>query len=143
MALGSPSGPSPDRERGATVGSMRVTRRIHAARLSSAAKPGLQKFADRGSRHGPGLSCFLKPILKQDHRGNGGDAEALREAGQLLRIYFNHEPSPGTFRRDFPQFRRDHLARPAPGCPEIDQNGNGGAAGQRIENQIALHVDRL
>ena len=115
----------------------------HASRASSAAKPRLEKFPDRGRRHGSGLPRFLQSILKQDHRGNGGDAEALREAGQLLRIYFNHEPSPGTFRRDFPQFRRDHLARPAPGGPEIDQNGNGGAAGQRIENQIALHVDRL
>jgi len=115
----------------------------HVTPASSAPKPRLEKFTDRGRRHGPGLSCFLKPILKQYQRGNGGNAETLRQAGQLFRIHLDHKPLPGTFRRNFSQLGRDHLARLAPGCPEIDQNGNGGAAGHCIENQIALDVNWL
>ena len=99
-----------------------------------AAKPRFQKLPDRGSRHGSGLSCFFKPTLKQYHRWNGGNAEALRQARQFFRVHFDHDPLPDTLGSDFPQFWLDHLARAAPRRPEIDQNGNGGAVGHGVEN---------
>ena len=67
----------------------------------------------------------------------------MPQAGQLFGVDLGHHELACGFIRDFDNFRRDHLARAAPGRPEIHQDRQSGAARQGIESQIALEIDRL
>ena len=82
--------------------------------------------------HGACLAGDLTSALEQGERRNAADTELRGQVGLSLGVHLC-QPDPGfELARGLLKLRRHHLARPAPGRPEIDQ-----------QRQIAaLHVAR-
>ncbi|MDB6041114.1 MAG: hypothetical protein JWM99_4955 [Verrucomicrobiales bacterium] len=78
-------------------------------------------------------SIFLRAVGKKNKGRDRIDAIALRDIGQCFRIHLrgdqfalSHLSRPGNF-------GCDHLARPAPGGPKIDQNGQRRTRSERLK----------
>ena len=110
---------------------------------ASGLEVALEKLLNSARRHRAGLPRNLPAVSKQHEQRNRGDGETSRARGQSLRVDLRHEPAAGSQRRDFRDFRSDHLARPAPRRPEIHEHGQRCAADERLEDRIALQLDRF
>ncbi len=63
-------------------------------------------------------------IQKNDEVGDGLNAESCRQLRMCFGVYFQDNSLTSHLARQLLHFGSRHSARPAPGCPEIDQNGN-------------------
>src|SRR6266508_3427168 len=94
-------------------------RKVAMARLVSLVEVRLQ--ATKQLRFGQEAHNALNglAILEQDHRGNSGDAEALRAGHVAIHVQLGNFQRLALLLSDLLQHRRDHLARPAPLRPEV------------------------
>src|ERR1700678_2085174 len=75
---------------------------------------------------GLGLRAYnaidLLPRLQYQQRGNAANVKALRSDGIFIYVQFRHANSPGHLFGELFHYRRNHLARSAPGGPQIQQH---------------------
>src|ERR1700722_1908821 len=75
---------------------------------------------------GLGLRAYnaidLLPRLQHQQRGNAANVKALRSDGIFIYVQFRHANSPGHLFGELFHYRRNHLARSAPGGPQIQQH---------------------
>src|SRR6266516_2716288 len=80
--------------------------------------------------HNPLLARDADRLMTQltagevEQRGNGANAETLRQGGIFVHVDFHNLHTAGLLGGDFIEHGREHFARPAPFGPEVHQNGS-------------------
>ena len=80
--------------------------------------------------------------FEHQQRGNAANIEPRRRHGILVHVQFHHTHAPGHFRCQLVDQRRNHAARPAPGGPHINQNGQRRVLHIRCKGRIS-HMKRF
>ena len=64
----------------------------------------------------------LLAVFQHEQRRDAAYAEAVGDAGILVDVQLRHFHAPGQFRRELVDRRRQHVARPAPVGPHVEQH---------------------
>jgi hypothetical protein len=111
--------------------------------LSWSADSLFNELPNGRGRHCAGLPGNFAAIFENYKGGDRADSISLSRSRQLFGIDFDDNPSPGFLARQPGNFRRDHFARPTPGCPKVCYYWQRGPSGKSMENILLLQLDRL
>src|SRR5688572_701245 len=85
--------------------------------------------------HKTWLLVHYPAILHHDEVGNAHDVETLSQARPAFGIDFQNNRPPSYLLRGLLHLGGSHPARPAPRCPEVDQDGNPRGRNDLIEGR--------
>ena len=87
-------------------------------------------------RHGSRRASDFLALAEQDKAWHGLDGVAGRDGALRLGIHFGQDDLSLQRGGGQSEGRRHHFARSAPGCPEVDEHGQGGAGGEALKGLI-------
>ena len=82
----------------------------------------------------------FRAVVEEPHVGNTADLELLRELRMRLGVDLHQLPFPGRLGGEFFEDGAEHLARPAPSGPEINQHRHALAAVDDVGLEIGQVV---
>ena len=84
---------------------------------------GLNHLVENRLAHRTGDPLYFRSIFEYKDRWNGADLELSRQAWGIVDVHFSHRDATVLRYRKLIEYRLHHLARPAPGSPEVDKHG--------------------